>query len=92
MSDITRDYSFGGWVKHYRLQKRWTLREAATRLDMDAGNLSKLERGQLNPPKKANEVRRICDVLGVSAPMEDLFLVTAAYNFHLGILKKEFES
>jgi transcriptional regulator with XRE-family HTH domain len=89
MSDITRDYSFGGWVRYLRVEKGLTLRAAADKLGMDPGNLSKLERSELAPPCTAHAVKRICKKLGLS---EDnfVFLKSLAFQHHLSVLKTEF--
>src|SRR5690242_13068111 len=63
MSDIFRDYSFGGWIRHTRLEKRITLRDAAKAMGMHPGNLSKLERSELPPPKSATKVDEICNAI-----------------------------
>lgn len=88
MSDIFRDYSFGGWISHARLEKGMTLRALANKLGTDAGNLSKLERGELPPPKKAKKVDEICDALG-NPDMAPL-LKSIAFQHHLSNLQTEF--
>lgn len=90
MSDITADYSFGGWIRQLRLKRKLTLRAAAKRLDMDAGNLSKLERSELDPPCSAAKVEFIAKKLGFSKTGLDL-LLSAAYAHHLGELHHEFD-
>jgi transcriptional regulator with XRE-family HTH domain len=88
MSDITRDYSFGGWIKWLRLEREWTLRAAAKRLGMDPGNLSKLERSELDPPRNAAKVDEICRKL--KAEDHAPFLRSVALQHHIGALKQEF--
>ncbi len=90
MSDITRDYSFGGWLKEFRCRKGITLREAARILPMDSGNLSKLERGLLDPPKSAYGIKKICDDLGFGE-FEYEMLLSTAWSFHVGKLKERFK-
>lgn len=89
MSDIFRDYSFGGWVRHMRTENGITLREACRRLgESGAANLSKLERSELPPPKKASKVDEICKAIG--KPESSGFLKSLAFQHHLAELRKEF--
>jgi transcriptional regulator with XRE-family HTH domain len=90
MSDITRDYSFGGWLRNLRVEKNLTLRAAAAKLGMDAGNLSKLERSELAPPCASVTIKRICKKLGFSEAAFNI-LRSTAYQHHLSALKTEFE-
>lgn len=89
MSDITADYSFGGFLRRMRLRQELTLREAAKKLGMDAGNLSKLERSELDPPRSAKRIEQICRKLGIEDGTG--LLKSLAFQHHLGILKSEFE-
>jgi transcriptional regulator with XRE-family HTH domain len=84
---MTRDYSFGGWIRHLRIQNKITLREAAKLAGMDAGNLSKLERSELPPPKTASKVLELCYALNI---VETDFLKSLAFQHHLAELRKEF--
>jgi transcriptional regulator with XRE-family HTH domain len=54
---------FGDLVRGRRAELRLSLRDFAMRADVDAGNLSKLERGRLNPPQDAAVLDRICVAL-----------------------------
>ena len=89
MSDINRDYSFGGWLRQLRVEKNLTLREASARTGMDVGNLSKLERSELAPPRSVRRIRSICKSLGITK-MSPL-LESLAFQHHLALLSKEFE-
>ncbi len=51
---------FGGMLRERRKELRLGLREFALRADVDAGNLSKIERGKLNPPQTREILDRIC--------------------------------
>lgn len=55
---------FGELLKQRRREKGFTLREFAARAGMDAGNLSKLERGKLDPPQDKEILDRLCGALG----------------------------
>lgn len=86
MSDLTKDYSFGGWLRQMRIDSGLTLRQAAKHIGMDVGNLSKLERSELAPPKKAKYIDRLCKKLGGKPEL----LKSLAFQHHLSELKKEF--
>lgn len=88
MSDITRDYSFGGWLRHFRLEREMTLREAAELLDSDAGNLCKLEKSELDPPKSLQKIATMMALIGKAESTE--FMASLAYQHHLAKLKQEF--
>ncbi len=90
MGDITRDYSFGGWIREWRIESRFTLREAAHLLEMDFGNLSKMERSELDPPMDPSKIFRICEVYGKKDSFE--FIKSIAFSFHVGKLKERFSS
>lgn len=88
MSDITKDYSFGGLVRSLRLKRGLTLRAGAKLLGMDPGNLSKLERSELDPPKSAKRISQICFILGAEISAE--LLVSTAFQHHFSIFKDRF--
>ncbi|MEQ9400140.1 MAG: helix-turn-helix transcriptional regulator [Longimicrobiales bacterium] len=52
--------AFGESVRERRKELRLGLREFAQRAELDPGNLSKIERGRLNPPQDINVLDRIC--------------------------------
>ena len=52
--------TFGIMLRERRKELRLGLREFALRADIDAGNLSKIERGKLNPPQTRQMLDRIC--------------------------------
>ncbi|HET9947624.1 MAG TPA: helix-turn-helix transcriptional regulator [Longimicrobiales bacterium] len=52
--------TFGELVRARRKELRLGLREFAQRADLDPGNLSKIERGRLNPPQDSDVLDRIC--------------------------------
>lgn len=88
MSDIFRDYSFGGWIHYTRVKNKITLRELSNRLKTDAGNISKLERNELPPPKKLKRVKEICEALESIESIE--LMASLAFQHHLTELQKEF--
>lgn len=52
--------TFGSMLRDRRKELRLGLREFALRADVDAGNLSKIERGKLGPPQTREILDRIC--------------------------------
>lgn len=89
MSDITRDYSFGGWLRHFRIEKGITLREASRMLDMDSGNYCKIEKSQINPPTLKG-IRAISRGLGLSKEQTTM-LESLGFTYHLALFKKKWE-
>jgi hypothetical protein len=88
MSDITRDYSFGGWLRNFRIEKEIGLREYAEQIEMQPGNLSKLERSELDPPCSFKSVERLVKPL---KPESVEFMASLAFSFHVGKLKQKFK-
>ena len=87
MSDIFRDYSFGGWLREFRVSQGLTLREASEVIGMDPGNYSKLERSLLDPPTTSERVREIGKALNLHARQIE-FLESTAFSFHVGKFKE----
>jgi transcriptional regulator with XRE-family HTH domain len=56
---------FGAYLKKLRLERDFGLRDFAKRIGMDVGNLSRIERSKVNPPRGAEQLRRIAEVLGL---------------------------
>ena len=83
------DWSFGGQLRRYRIERNITLRKASRKVGYDPGNLSKLETGIFPPPKSRHTISAWCVALGFDSGMEES-LLKAAYNFHLGKLNEEF--
>lgn len=90
MSDISRDYSFGGWIRELRLKQEITLRAYAEKIGMDAANLSKLERSEWGPPTDKDGVLNLIKGLDVDANTVK-FLTSLAFQHHLALLRKKFE-
>ncbi len=51
--------TYGEMVRGRRKAKGWSLREAARRMGLHAGNLSKVERGLWKPPRSPKIVLRV---------------------------------
>ena len=65
----TAETDLGARIREFRLARKLTLRELASRAATSAGFLSQLERGQVNA--SVGTLRRLCEELGVTLP--DLF-------------------
>jgi transcriptional regulator with XRE-family HTH domain len=56
---------FGEFIKEKRIAKGISLREFCKRMEMDASNWSKVERGLLAPPQDEEKLRKIARVLNM---------------------------
>ena len=88
MSDIFRDYSFGGWIRHYRLKRKITLREFARMIEDSPANVSRMERSESPPPRNLNKIKTICARL--DQPDLEILLTSLSFQHHLSRLMKEF--
>ncbi len=57
---------FGEYIKNKRLEKDLTLREFCRRLEEDASNWSKIERGVMSPPQDIGKLGKIAAILGIA--------------------------
>lgn len=56
---------FGEFIKEKRINKGISLREFCKRLEMDASNWSKIERGLLAPPQDEQRLKEIARALDI---------------------------
>jgi transcriptional regulator with XRE-family HTH domain len=56
---------FGEFIKERRADKGISLREFCKRMEIDASNWSKVERGMLTPPQDEEKLRKIARVLDI---------------------------
>jgi transcriptional regulator with XRE-family HTH domain len=56
---------FGEFVKNKRVEKELTLREFCRRLEEDASNWSKIERGVMGPPQDEGRLKKIAAILDI---------------------------
>jgi len=56
---------FGEFIKESRIKKGISLREFCKRLEIDASNWSKVERGLLAPPQDQEKLKKIAQVLDI---------------------------
>jgi transcriptional regulator with XRE-family HTH domain len=57
---------FGEYVKNKRVEKELTLREFCRRLEEDASNWSKIERGVMGPPQDTGKLKKIAAILDIA--------------------------
>lgn len=58
---------FGEYLKNLRLERGFGLRRFARMIQMDASNLSNIERGRINPPRNKEALERITNALGLKS-------------------------
>lgn len=80
--------AFGQKLKSLRIEGGLTLREYCRILDKDVGNLSKLERGLLPPPKNEDSVIEFCQVLGFGPDSEEARELIALAAAETGVIPK----
>jgi DNA-binding Xre family transcriptional regulator len=71
------------------VENRITLRQFSQKIDSDPGNVSKLERSELDPPKRLSKIKSIC--IALERPDLEQLLVSLAFQHHLSKLMQEFE-
>jgi transcriptional regulator with XRE-family HTH domain len=70
--------TFGEMVRRRRTEMRLTLRECAYGARMDAGNLSRIERGRMAPPVYPDVLARLVESLELTGTPEAQKLTDAA--------------
>lgn len=90
MSDIFRDYSFGGWLRSFRLQRKVGLREMSRQTGYDASNYCAMEMSRIAPPNSAEKIKKLVKPLKLEKA-ELQMLITAAHNWHLSRITERFE-
>ncbi|MGD9577949.1 MAG: helix-turn-helix domain-containing protein [Syntrophorhabdus sp.] len=77
---------FGEYIKKRRLEKDLTLREFCRRLDEDASNWSKVERGVMGPPQDKEKLRKIAIILGIKENSDDWKELTTMASIGAGVI------
>lgn len=90
MSDIFRDYSFGGQLREARIGRGESLRSFATRIGTDSGNYSKLEGGRLSPPPTFKKCKEMLVKLEIPED-KHRWMIGQAYEHHLGRLREKWK-
>lgn len=65
MTDKTTQ-TFGDYLRDLRVHRDISMRTLAKELNMDVGNLSKIENGKMKPPMKEQFIEDISDILKLS--------------------------
>jgi transcriptional regulator with XRE-family HTH domain len=58
--------TFGDYLRDLRVHRDISMRSLAKELNMDVGNLSKIENGKMKPPMKEQFIEDISDILKLS--------------------------
>jgi len=58
--------SFGDYLRELRIRREISMRTLAKELNMDVGNLSRIENGKMKPPMKEQFLEDISDILKLS--------------------------
>lgn len=66
--------SFGSFFKEKRIALLLTLRQFCEKYDLDAGNISKMERGILPPPKSEELLKKHAKSLNLKEGTDDWYL------------------
>jgi transcriptional regulator with XRE-family HTH domain len=61
---------FGAFIKSLRIERNIGLREFCRKLNVDASNWSKIERGVLAPPQDNEKLDQIAEALGIDRHSE----------------------
>jgi transcriptional regulator with XRE-family HTH domain len=80
---------FGEFIKEERLEKGIGLREFCRRLEIDASNWSKVERGVLPPPQDEKKLKEIANVLGIYHDSEKWQELMDKANIDSGIIPRD---
>ncbi len=62
----TRRTLFGKFLRELLINEKMSLRELARRTNIDASNLSKMERGVIYPPKKKKTLSKLANALNLN--------------------------
>jgi len=82
-------HRFGDLLKMLRKKAGLTLREFSRRLEKDPGNISKLERGILPPPRDEEAIKTFGRVLGLNEASEDMKQLTQLAAIDAGQIPNE---
>ena len=80
---------FGEFIKAFRLTKDIGLREFCRKLEIDASNWSKVERGFLPPPQDDEKLDKIVQILGIDKNSETYTELRDKAAIDAGILPKD---
>lgn len=87
--EIDETATFGALIHQARLERGWSLREAADHIGVDPIKLGKIETFEHSPPSTGPKVDAICRGLGIEG--EDVeHLKILALRHHLKLLRDKF--
>ena len=72
--------SFGDYLRELRIQRDISMRMLAKELNMDVGNLSRIENGKMKPPMKEQFIEDISDVLKLSKNEKEKLIDIASHE------------
>lgn len=81
--------SFGEFFKEKRIALSLTLRQFCEKCSLDAGNISKMERGILPPPKSEELLKKYAKLLNLKEGTDDWYLFFDLAAAETGRLPKE---
>lgn len=90
MSDIFADYSFGGWLRTFRIKRELSMRDVSKIFGMDVGNYSRLEASKFPPPNSRSKIDQIAKDMNMEKHEREL-LISAAFSYHLGKLRAQWD-
>lgn len=80
---------FGEFIKERRINKGISLREFCKRIEIDASNWSKVERGLLAPPQDEEKLRKIARVLDIKIGSPSWKEMKDKANIDAGIIPED---
>jgi len=81
--------TFGGFFKEKRIGISLTLRQFCEKHNLDAGNMSKMERGLSQPPKSEELLKKYAKLLKLEEGTDDWYLFFDLAAAETGRLPKE---
>ena len=80
---------FGEFIKRRRVSQGITLREFCRKLNIDASNWSKVERGLLSPPQDEEKLREIAQVLAIPLNSDAWKELRDSASIYAGLIPKD---
>ena len=80
---------FGEFIKEKRIAKGISLRKFCKRIEIDASNWSKVERGLLSPPQDEEKLRKIAHVLDMKIGSPSWKEMKDKANIDAGIIPED---
>lgn len=81
---------FGEFFKEKRIEKGFTLREFCRKFGLNAGNVSKMERGLLKPPDPNGKLEKYASYLGIEKGTDDWYELFDLASACKGEIPEEF--